>query len=195
MSQIAETIVGLGVAGSLVCGAINYLKAPEPTIIERRISVPVESPEPKLAELLSTVPPAYGVPVLVAEAIAARESNGRMGAARFEPSQMKRARKVAPKGALEGEIQQYATSHCAMQVMGYHMPELGMEWHDLYDARVCVEVSMKILSKCMTRSKAKSSLGRLFDGLACYNGSEQYAREVIATIKDRITEQWLAQNL
>jgi len=189
----AKVVAGVGVLGVLGVGAGSLYGFVNPPVAVRRVEVPVpvEAPTPQLDELLREVPQAYGISPLVAQAIAHRESNGRMGAKRYEPHLLERAKKVAPKGAMPEEVREYASSHCAMQVLGLHMPRLGLQWFDLYDPRTCVEVSMKILRECMDRHKGKSKVEQIHGALACYNGSTEYADAVMSRIGEALIEQYL----
>lgn len=194
MKTIKKILNTLLVLLSLVgCIAIMGFVQPQTRIVREEIQVPVEveAPTPNLRELIETVPPQYGISPLVAAAIVERESNGRRDAIRFEPSQVERARKAAPKGASADDVRQYASSHCAFQVMGYHMPALGMSWSDLYDPRTCADVAMKILGNCMERHKGKSKVGQIHGALACYNGSTQYADAVVNRIGELLIERTL----
>jgi hypothetical protein len=162
----------------------------EPRVLREYVHVPVEVPAPKktLETLLVEIPPKYGVSPLIAQAIAHQESGVRMDAIRFEPGQVNRAIK-ATKRTDEVSIRQYASSHCAMQVMGYHTPRYGKTWADLYDAEICLEMSMAIYRDCATRSKATSKLRQIREALTCYNGSEKYADVVISRLGRMLIEE------
>ena len=164
---------------------IGYFATKEPKVVEVSKIIEVQKPEETLDELLQEVPQAYGVPEIVARNIVNQESNGKIESIRFEPSQMSRAAKITTNPEQQ---RMYASSHCWLQVMGWHSPTLGIKWMDLYKPRVCVEAGMKILSDCINRSKSKNKYDKYFQALTCYNGSEKYAKEVMAAISREIIE-------
>lgn len=182
-----EIVLRLLIAASIVTAIAGGIYAcnlePEKITIEK--IVPVEKPEETLEQLLQEVPQAYGVPEIVARNIVKQESNGNLESIRFEPSQMARAAKITKNPEQQ---RMYASSHCWFQVMGWHSPSLGIKWMDLYNPRTCAEAGMKILSDCISRAKANNKYDKYFQALTCYNGSEKYAREVMAAISREIVE-------
>lgn len=132
--------------------------------------------ERNFEELIQSVPPKYGVPPVLAEAIVEQESNGRRDAVRFEPGQMGRARKCSKDPAQQ---RMFASSHCAFQIMGWHAPRYGITWSDLYDPETCVEVAMAILKDCLDKHEGKPTVEQFHGALACYNGSTTYADHVL----------------
>lgn len=156
--------------------------APEKIV---RIEVPVEKPEPSIKELINEIPPRYGVSPILMAAIVERESGTRKDAIRFEPSQMERARKITKDPEQQ---RMYASSHGITQVMGWHAPRFGISWADLYRPETSVEVGSAILRDCMEKHKTEAKFDRIYHSLACYNGSEEYARAVIARLSRVLIE-------
>lgn len=144
--------------------------------------VHVERPQPTLDELLEIVPPQYGVAPLLARAIINRESGGRMDAVRFEPTHWDRALKAAPKGTPRDTVRLYASSICALQVMGWHAPRFGFSPVDLFNPQNCFDAGMAILKDCMDRHSGKTRAAQIRSALTCYNGSTEYADEVMQTL-------------
>lgn len=171
----------LAFVGLVSIGAMSiqgYVKPPVEIVqIER-------APE-SLEEILKRVPAEYGVPEIVARAIVEQESNGKMSAIRFEPSQMERARKITNNPEQQ---RMYASSHCAFQVMGWWTPEYQLKWSDLYDAETCANLGMAILKKCADRHAGKSKSEQWRGALKCYNGSDKYAVEVLDRIEKQLFE-------
>jgi soluble lytic murein transglycosylase-like protein len=169
-------------------GAFAWTITREPEVIIKSKIVEVKKGKENLNDLLSEIPSVYGIPESIARAIVEQESGGKMEAIRFEPSQMSRAAKFTKNTEQQKML---ASSHCAMQVMGYHAPTLGLTWTDLYDPRTCVETGMKILSDCMNRAKDKGKYNKYFSALACYNGSEKYAHQVLGAVAKQLIEEKL----
>lgn len=188
--MILKATIGTFIGAVSLLGANWISERLEPRIVERLVHVEVEAPKPDLKTLIKEVPPKYDISPLLAAAIVERESNGKMDAVRFEPSQVARARKVAGTKN-EDQIHQYASSHCAMQIMGWHAPKFGLSWADLYEPRTCVEVSMSILKDCMDRNAGKPRFDQIHSALACYNGSEVYADAIEKRLGRLLIEQML----
>jgi soluble lytic murein transglycosylase-like protein len=150
----------LAVAITILTGGYFYARGPEIRQIEKIIEVP--RAKENLDELLSEVPRAYGIPEVIARGIVKQESNGNMEAIRFEPGQMSRAAKFTKNVEQQRML---ASSHCALQVMGWHSASLGIKWVDLYDPRTCVEAGMKILSDCLNRGKELNKYDKYFNAL------------------------------
>lgn len=177
----AATTAGLGV----------YRNLPEPIVETRVIEVPEKQRE--FREYLRESANAYGVPETVAFAMAHQESGGRMNAIRYEPGQVERARKLTK--ASGEQLRMYASSHCSMQVMGWHAPALGLSWSDLYNPRTCAEIGMKIMSQCMHRHEGKNALDQTHQALKCYNGGDEYARAVLNRLGQELLENHLRVEL
>lgn len=171
-------LVGMGVG----YGRIN------PHVIREVVEVPRQ--ERDLKTLIKEVPPQYGVPPLLAAAIVQKESGGRRDAIRFEPGQMERAKKVVGNVS-QDQLRQYASSHCAFQVMGYHAPKYGLSWADLYNPETCAEVAMTILSDCIKRHASKDKFEKFRHALGCYNGSMAYADDVMGKLGEMLIEETL----
>lgn len=149
-------------------------------IIEK--PVPVHVPAKSLKEIIEEIPPKYGIPPLLAAAIVHQESGGNTDAVRFEPGQVARAKRVAPR-ASEHEIRMLASSLGAFQVMAWHAPTFGLRWSELLDPETNAEVAMAILRSCLDRhTNKKTKYEQVRGGLACYNGSERYADAVLARL-------------
>lgn len=174
--------------GSAVTGAA-YVGGYLPKDVEaiERI-VPVAKPEPSLTDLIERVPPAYGVSSTLVKAVIQQESGGKKDAYRFEPSQMARAAKFSKNVEQQRML---ASSHCAMQVMGYNAARLGLSWSELYDLETCVEVGVKILKECLDRHEGKPKYQKYYHALWCYNGGEKYAAEVLNGIGRALIEEHL----
>lgn len=150
--------------------------------------VPVEVPQQSIEDLLEEIPPKYDISPIVAKAVAKQESQGKNDSIRYEPGQVWRAQKITKDPEQQ---RMYASSHCAMQIMGWWAPEFNLSWADLYKPENCVEVSMAILKDCMDKHKGKSKMGQLRGALTCYNGSEKYADEVLSRIGSALMQQYL----
>jgi hypothetical protein len=185
--DIVKKITILGAVLSAIAGGI-YACNLEPTKVEVEKIVEIVKQEEKLEDLLKEVPEAYGVPEMIARAIVRQESGGKMNSIRFEPGQMARAGKFTKNVEQQRML---ASSHCALQVMGWHAPGLGIDWTDLYKPRTCMEAGMKILADCMKRSKNDSKYQTYYRALACYNGSEKYANEVMTAVATELIERSL----
>lgn len=107
-----------------------------------------------------------------------------MNAIRYEPSQMARAQKITSNPEQQ---RQYASSHCALQIMGWWAPKYNLTWSDLYDPETCFEVGMNILANCHERQKG-TKVDKIRGALICYNGSEKYADVVLARIGTLLIE-------
>lgn len=174
----------------LLCASVTgaaYISGylPESVRIEQVTEYIRVKDKPTLETLLREVPPKYGVSSLLAAAIVEQESNGAMNAVRFEPSQMDRAAKITKN---PDQQRMYASSHCALQIMGWWAPKYSLQWSDLYDPETCFEVGMTILKGCMDRHVGKSKVGQIRGALTCYNGSERYADVVLNRIGDLLIE-------
>lgn len=137
--------------------------------------------EPKsVRELSFEIAPKYGIPLEVVQVILDKESSGghKLDVVRFEPGQIDRARKIA-KTTNPDQLRAYASSHCPWQVMGWHMPLVGMSWADLYNAETCVEMGSKILANCYSQAPDKGSYQKTYQAFKCYNGSDAYARDAM----------------
>lgn len=164
---------------------------PAERIVRERFEVQVEKPKPSLKELIETIPPKYGIPSLVAAIVVAKESSGRLNSIKFEPGQMDKARKEAPRGTSQEDLRQYSSSHCYLQVMGWHTPKLGLTWADLYDPVTCFEVGMKTLKDCKDKQHAKSKAAQWHGAFQCYQGGEAYADELTAKLGEVAIERML----
>lgn len=170
-----------------VTGAAYFAGQLPPEIKEVVRQVHVRAPEPTLSDLLETVPNEFGVNRILVEAILVKESyGGRKDAIRFEPGQMERAAKITKD---KEQQRMYASSHCPMQVMGWHAPDYGLSWSDLYDLENCFDVGMAILRKCLDKQKTGSKFEKTRAALACYNGSYSYADSVLAMVGKRLIEE------
>ena len=174
---------GAGLTGAAYAG--GYLPKDIETV-ERVVSI--TRPEPDLADLLQTVPPAYGVPSVLVAAVVKQESGGQKDAYRFEPGQMERAAKFSKNPEQQRML---ASSHCPMQVMGYNAARMGLSWSELYDLETCVEVGVKILKECLDRHEGKRKFEKYRGALSCYNGSSIYADKVLANIGRALIEEHL----
>lgn len=175
-------------AAAMTTGLGVYRNLPEP-INGPMKAAEVQAQEKSFAEYLKDSAKAYGVPVTVAFAMAHQESGGKMAAIRYEPGQVERAKKLS--GASGENLRMYASSHCALQVMGWHAPGLGMTWADLYNPRTCAETGMKIMADCMHRHKGRDPLEQTHQALKCFNGGDEYAR----TILNRLGQKLLKSHL
>lgn len=172
--------------GSYVYGVIR----PPVEYRNVEVTVPVVPPKKSVRELVEEMSPEFHVSPLLVGAIVERESGGKMDAVRFEPSQVERARKVS-KSSNENQVRAYASSHCALQVMGYHAPKYGVSWADLYTPETCFRVGLSILKDCMDRNANKPKVQQIHGALACYNGSTEYADAVIGRLGELLIEQSL----
>lgn len=149
----------------------------------------VEETEPvSFKDLLIELAPKYGIPPELAISIAKAESNFKRDAIRYEPGQLKRVTKYTKN---EHQQKMLASSHCAMQVMGYHAIEKQLSWADLYQDEICAEVGLAILKNCMDRHKSQSKAKQIKKALECYNGSSRYAESVF----ENLTESLIEKNL
>lgn len=155
----------------------------------REIVVEVPEKEREFSDYLKDSARAYGVPETVAFAMVWQESRGRMDSIRYEPGQVERAKKLTK--ASGENLRMYASSHCSLQILGWHTPNLGLTWSDLYDPRTCAEVGMKIMGQCMNRHREKDPLNRTHQALKCYNGSDEYARNILNRLGQKLLEQHL----
>lgn len=151
-----------------------------------RIVIEVPEPQRNFKEHLKDAARAYGVPESIAAAMVWQESRGRMDSIRYEPGQVERAKKLS---RASGEsLRMYASSHCSLQIMGWHTPALGLTWSDLYDPKTCAEVGMKIMGDCLNRHRDKDPMTRTMKGLTCYNGSEEYAKAILNRLGQKLLE-------
>jgi soluble lytic murein transglycosylase-like protein len=171
------------VLSACIFGFAAHKTKPEKIVIE------VPEKEREFSDYLKESARAYNVPETIAFAMVWQESRGRMDSIRYEPGQVERARKLTK--ASGENLRMYASSHCAGQVMGYHTPALGLSWSDLYNPQTCAEVSMKIMGQCMQRHKEKDPLTRTHQALKCYNGSDEYARNILNRLGQKLLEQHL----
>lgn len=178
----ALSIIGVSaVTGAAYVGGV----LPENVRVEQvEKLIHVERPKRTIEELLKEIPEKYGISPLLAAAIVDQESGGRMNAIRYEPSQMARAAKITSNPEQQ---RQYASSHCALQIMGWWAPKYNLTWSDLYDPETCFEVGMNILANCHERQKG-NKVEKIRGALICYNGSEKYADVVLARIGTLLIE-------
>lgn len=157
---------------------------------ERVELVEVTPAQKSLRDLVTEIPAKYGLsPVLVA-AIIDQESGG-YNTQRYEPGQMDRAKKAAPRGAPDHVVKLYSSSHCYMQVMGWHAPTYNLDPMELYQPSNCIEVGSAILKGCLDRQRAGQKYDRIKGALACYNGSTQYADAVMSRLGRLLIEHTL----
>ena len=136
-------------------------------------------------EAISTIPAKYNVPAIVVDTLINKESNGNMGAMRFEPTLVKRMEKFADS---KEEARMLASSHCAFQVLGIHAKERKIPWYKLYDAEVCTEIAMNLWAK--RRENCQKKHKNRYDILHCtakrYNGAgrmaERYADDFMTRL-------------
>jgi soluble lytic murein transglycosylase-like protein len=164
----------IGLVALLIVGA-GFVAPGRVREVTKLVEVPAK--ERSFGDYLTVAARAYGVPESVAFAMAHQESGGKMDAIRHEPGQMERARKLTK--ASGEQLRMYASSHCALQVMGWHAPGLGLSWADLYKPETCAEVGMKILAQCIQQHRGKDAIGQMHSALKCYNGGDEYARTVL----------------
>ena len=135
---------------------------------------------------VNIIPPKYGVGRDVVQVLLDKESwGGDMGASRFEPGLMKRARKVARS---EKHAKNIATSWCAFQIVPLFWTEPdGVHWTELQDPEVCTEYAMRIWSSCRERrckGLRHGSIECVAKVAKCYNGGEPYARDFVKRLKE-----------
>jgi hypothetical protein len=183
-----KSILFSGAIASMVYG-YQELK---PRPIEQ---VVIEVPEAQrnFNEYLRESARAYGIPESIAVAMMQQESGGKKNAIRFEPGQMERARAISK--ASGDQLRMYSSSHCQMQIMGWHAPKYGLAWSDLYDSKTCAELGMKIMGDCVSRHKGKKPLDKVKGALTCYNGSEEYAKAILNRIGQKLLEVHLESEL
>ena len=172
--------------GSVALGKKNTWGSPH----SNKTPLPNIVSEMSLVEALNIIPPKYGVPAQVVSVLIEKESGGDMAAIRFEPSQIKHAEKYSKNKDLQ---RMYASSHCALQIMGYNAAARGVEWYELYKPETCVEVGMNIWAKCRENrcDKTSSSYDCIKATATCYNGSTKYAADFMR----RLGEDVINQNL
>lgn len=182
--QLIKAIAFWSALGSLIGLAYFCASFFFPDTFYRTIEVAVEKPRPTVAQLLADIPSKYSIDPLLAKAVAVQESGTipRMDASRFESNSIDDAKRVL-KTKNEDQIRQGATSHCAMQVMGYNAYRFGLTWADLYDPVNCVEVSMAILKDCLDREKDLDNSAKVFGALRCYNAGAGYKKKGQAGFK------------
>lgn len=174
-----KTIYGILIV-SVIVGCM--VEAPARAVYEPSVHLlikrgPVRKPIESRDQMRDRIARAYGIDPLEFRAMEHIESGGRNSATRFESGEVKRARRLAPN-ANAAEIKYLATSHCSMQVMGWHEIERGLKRGSLKDQEICYEVAAHVRAKCEERRPGKGS--------ACYNGSQKYAglvRAVMLKIK------------
>ncbi len=164
--------------------AYGFYRPPK-EIVEKIIQVPVVAPKRPVRELINNVANDYGIPPLLFEAVVKHESAYRVNASRFESHHMKRAAKFTK---IPEQQRHYATSWGLGQVMGWHAPKYGLEWHDLLDPETNLKVSADILSKCIERHKSKKPIDKIKGALVCYNGSDQYPPRVLFSLGEILAE-------
>lgn len=175
---------GFLIALAVAAGASLGFRFTPPEIREREVIVETPEKERDFSEHLTEAARAYGVPLLVARAMVNQESGGKMSAIRYEPGQVEIAKKISK--ASGDQLRQYASSHCALQVMGYNTKRFNLTWSDLYNPRTCAEVGMAMMRDCMDRQKGGNALKRTFGALKCYNGGEEYARSILNKIGEQL---------
>lgn len=198
MANKAFTVLSRVTKATIMCGclyggfaAANYIQKPEVKLIEKLVTVP--EPKREFDEYLSESARAYGVPETIAAAMAFQESRGRMDAIRYEPGQVERAKKLT--GASGEQLRMYASSHCGLQVMGWHTPQYGLKWSDLYDPRTCADLGMKIMADCLKRHAKLPAVDRTFNALVCYNGGKPYANEIMGRLAEKLLKAELEKDL
>jgi hypothetical protein len=164
----------IGLVALLIIGA-GFAAPGRVREVTKLVEVPAK--ERSFGDYLTIAARQYGIPETIAFAMVEQESGGQMDAIRHEPGQMERAKRVTK--ATGEQLRMFASSHCALQVMGWHAPTYQISWADLYRPETCAEIGMHILAKCYERNRQGDALSRTVGALTCYNGSEKYARDVI----------------
>ena len=169
---------------ALACGGLYYFTNasqalaalfPEPEIIEKVVEIVV--PRRDFAELMEDAPHEYGISKPILDILVAKESGGNMASIRFEPGHMKRAAKFSSN---KEQQRMYASSHCALQVMGWWAPKFDLRWSDLYDPATCMRVGTTIFKDCLSRHKEeKTNVAQIQKAATCYNGSKEYGKDFV----------------
>jgi hypothetical protein len=88
------------------------------------------------------------------------------------------------------EQRQWASSHCPFQVMAMHADKAGLEWSDLYDPEICVDLGMKVLESCWQEAQGYDTLERVDRTGRCYNGGNTKTQNVDAIAYGRSLREW-----
>lgn len=152
------------------------------------VHVPVDRPEPSLKELITKIPPKYGIPSPLMAAVVHQESGAQRDAIRFESTHMDRARRFTNNADAQ---RLYASSIGYAQVMGWWAPQFKLVPADLFDPETNIEVSSAILAKCLERHREKNKYEKFHGALSCYNGSTVYADKVMSRLGRKMIEEYL----
>lgn len=178
---LGAATMGLLYKGDVVWATIR----PTPETIERVVKVMVPEPRKTFAQLAAEIPAEYGIPEDIIAVLLEKESGtgGRMSAIRFEAHHMSRAGKLTKNS---DEQRMYASSLCAMQIMGWHAPSYDLRWSDLLEPETCLRVGSDILRKCLDRHAGKTPLERIRQAAICYNGAESYGNHFVKLLGQRL---------
>ena len=155
----------------------------ETVVVEKEVFVQAE--KTNIEKELNYWSNELSIPSSLVSVILEKESGGKMNSIRFESHYMNRAGKLTNN---KDEQRMYASSHCAMQVMGTLAHSYGYKWSDLYDPAVCAEVSLKYLKKCLSKHSGAGKYQQIKNAYKCYNGGDAYANDAIERLSKAVFE-------
>lgn len=190
---VVSHYVQTGVAWTRAEGGRLYEEARQRVTRVEVIRELVPATHAPLSELIGRAAKAHGLHPVVLEAIVKAESagGGTRWLYRFEP-RVFAAREKVDRNRSEDERRMLASSHGAMQVMGYNAEaRCGVHWSKLYDPAVGIECGAKILAENLARHVGtKAPEERLWLALRDYNGSgpmaEAYADRTMGALGKRL---------
>lgn len=139
-------------------------------------------------DLIKNLSREYKVSPILTLAIGHQESGRalRNDRLRFEPKIYSRFSKNYP----EETARMMSSSIGIMQVIpAFHMKTCALSsYADLFDRETNIRCGLRVLTDCLSRSKAATKVLKFKEALACYNGSDTYADEVLARLGELVLE-------
>lgn len=160
-----------------------YQETLDKLTITKTIKIP--SHELPLEDIINRVAKTRKIPSIVLQTIIAKESGAGTHLYRFEPDVYNRLRTTSKLS--DDETKMLASSHGAMQVMGFNAEtRCGVHWSKLYDEFTGIDCGAKILREELDKAPGKNAGERLWQAFKRYNGSgpraENYADEALASL-------------
>lgn len=169
---------------------LRLLRIEPKTIVETRVEVR-EKHKAKFEEALAVRLKRSPLPEVIVRGVLRKEGRQypkRMSYIKYEDSHRTFA---LTKSKNPEEVRAWASSHCPFQVMAVHASEAGLEWSDLYDPEVCVELGMKKLESCWQQTARFETLDRVDYLGRCYNGGNIDTKNSDAIAYGRFLREWV----
>lgn len=135
---------------------------------------------------LREIPKEYGLKPVLMWAINQHESMSNKDPHHFDAGQLSKARKYTTS---DYEAKMLASSHGPMHVHGLTARGYGVHWSQLYDPEISVRTACRKMEYC------KNTFAKLWDQIACYNGSgpraRAYPKFIVAWLNKPEAKEWM----